>query len=318
MRVMPSILVTGATGNVGGALVEELVRRGAPVRGASREPSRARTRAPACPEWVPFDLERPETFGAALDGVERVFLIARPGDDDPDRTAAPFLQAMVDAGVRRVVTLTAMGADRRGDVSLGRLERLVEDTGIPWTHLRPNWFMQVFATQPLLSAIRATGRIEVPAAHASISWVDARDVAAVAAATLTEPDHEARAYVLTGPEALDHARVAGILGEVSERPLTYRPLDEEAGRRAVLAAGLGARRAERLTRFYRLVRAGACAPVSDDIASVLGRPPTPFQRFATDHRHLWATSSSEQRSADAAPAPAHAPAVRTPSREEIS
>lgn len=318
MHVTPSILVTGVTGTVGGALVEELVRRGSPVRGASRNPSRARTITPACREWVPFDLERPETFGAALDGIERVFLIARPGDDDPDRTAAPFLQAMVDAQVRHVVTLTAMGADRRDDVSLGRLERLVEDTGLPWTHLRPNWFMQVFATHPLLSAIRATGRIEVPAAHAPISWVDARDVAGVAAVTLTEPDHEARAYVLTGSEALDHAQVAGILGDVSGRALAYRPLDEETGRRAVLAAGLGARRAERLTRFYRLVRAGACAPVSGDIASVLGRPPTPFQRFATDHRHLWASGPSEQRSATVAPAPAHPPTARTPSLEEIS
>lgn len=124
--------------------------------------------------------------------------------------------------------------------------------------------------------------------------------------------------MLTGPEALDHAQVAGILSDVSERALTYRPLNEEAGRRAVLAAGLGARRAERLTRFYRLVRVGACAPVSDDIASVLGRPPTPFQRFATDHRHLWATSPSEQRSATVAPAPARPPAARTPSRKETS
>lgn len=287
---MEAILITGATGNVGGTLVQELVRRRASVRGASRDPSRAATSTPACPEWVPFDLERPATFEAALEGIERVFLIARPGDDEPDRTAAPFVQAMVDSDVRRVVTLTAMGADRRDDVSLGRLERLVEETSLEWTHLRPNWFMQVFAADPLLSAIRATGRIEVPAADAAISWVDARDVAAVAAATLTEPDHGGRAYVLTGPEALDHAQVGAILGEATGRPLGYRPLDEEAGRRAVLAAGLGARRADRLTRFYRLVRAGACAPVSGDVASVLGRPAIPFHRFAEDHRDLWATA----------------------------
>ena len=287
---MESILVTGATGHVGRALVGELVRRGVSVRGASRDPSRAAASSPACPEWVSFDLERPATFDSALEGIERVFLIARPGDDEPDRAAAPFLQAMVDSDVRHVVTLTAMGADRRDDVSLGRLERLVEETDLQWTHLRPNWFMQVFATDPLLSAIRATGRIEVPAADAAISWVDARDVAAVAAATLTEPDHRGRAYLLTGPEALDHDQVARILSEGTGRPLGYRPLDEESGRRAVLAAGLGARRADRLTRFYRLVRAGACAPVSEDVASVLGRPAIPFRRFAEDHRHLWATS----------------------------
>jgi uncharacterized protein YbjT (DUF2867 family) len=191
------------------------------------------------------------------------------------------------ADVDRVVTLSAMGADRRRDVSLGRLEQIVEEAGFAWTHLRPNWFMQVFSSGPLLAGIRATGRIEVPAGEAAISWVDARDVAAVGAAALTEAGHQERAWLLTGAQALDHGAVADILGDAAERPIAYRPLDEEEARRMILAAGLGPRRAERLLRFYRLVRAGACAPVSRDVETVLGRPALSLERFARDHRDCW-------------------------------
>ncbi|MGD8871808.1 MAG: NAD(P)H-binding protein [Gemmatimonadota bacterium] len=281
------ILVTGATGTVGAYLLDELVRRGVSVRGASRDVERARTEKPRL-EWADFDLTRPETFAPALEGVDRVFLIARPGDDDPERTARPFVKAMAMAGVGQAVTLSAMGAERRDDITLDRMERLVEEAGLAWTHLRPNWFMQVFAVPPLVHAISATGRIEIPAADARISWIDARDVAAVAATVLTESSHEGRAYLLTGGEALDHARVAEILSRASGRDIEYCALDESEGRERVLAAGLGPRRAERLTRFYRHVRAGACAPVSHDVAQIVGRPPITFERFAEEHRDSWA------------------------------
>lgn len=283
-----TILVTGATGTVGTALVRELNRRGAAVRGASRDPARAPQGAGDV-AWVAFDFSAPGTFQAALEGVDRVFLIARPGDDEPARTARPFVGAMAEAGVRRVVTLTAMGAERRDDVSLGHLERLVEEAGFAWTHLRPNWFMQVVAVPPLVHAIAATGRIEVPAGDARISWIDARDVAAVAAVALTEAGHERRAYLLTGGEALHHRDVAEALSAASGREIVYRALDEAEGREAVLAAGLGPRRADRLTAFYRLVRAGACAPISTHVAEVLGRSPTTFESFAEEHRSHWAT-----------------------------
>ena len=291
-RTSGTILVTGATGTVGASVMQLLVEDSAPARAGSRDPAAARSMQPGA-EWVAFDMERPGTFASALEGVDRVFLIARPGDDEPERTARPFVEAMRRGDVRHVVTLSAMGADRRDDISLGRLEALVEDSGLAWTHLRPNWFMQIFCVSPLVDAIRATGCIEVPAGDARISWIDARDVAAVSAATLTRPGHAGRAYLLTGAEALDHTEVARTLSEASGRDVRYRTLDEDEGRRAVLASGLGPRRAERLGRFYRLVRAGACAPVSTDVATVLGRPPIGFQRFARAYSHTWLAPSRE-------------------------
>lgn len=282
-----TVLVTGATGTVGRVVVEELVGRGETVRGATRDPERARRSGAPATEWVAFDFERPAGFDAALRGVDRLFLIARPGDDDPARVAGPLVEAMARAGVRRVVSLTALGVDRREDISLRRVETMAEDAGFACTHVRPNWFMQVFSGGPLLAGLRAVGRIRVPAGDARISYVDARDVGGVSAAALAEGGHEGKAYALTGPKSLDHREVARMLSEASGREITYVPQDEDEARTAIMRAGLGAERAERLIGFYRLVRAGHSAPVTGDVEAVLGRPAIPFSRFAEDHAHHW-------------------------------
>ena len=280
------ILVTGATGTVGGHLVDALRRQGAALRVATRDPARAAVRWPDT-ETVEFDLERPATFDPALASVEAVFLIARPGDDESDRVAFPLIERIRVAGVRRVVDLSAMGAEQRDDFALRRIERKLEDDGFAFTHLRPNFFLQVFSTGPLLGQIRATGAFSIPSAEARLSYVDARDVAAVAAVTLTSAGHEGRAYTLTGGESLSHGEIARAISRAAGRTIRYVPIDEDAARRALTASGLSPARIERLIGFYRLVRAGACAPVHPDVAQVLGRPPLGVDRFAIDHRASW-------------------------------
>ncbi len=281
------VLVTGASGNAGGELVKALLERGWAVRGATRDVDRVAGAGPAGCEWTPFDFDRPDTFQAALEGVDRVFLVAPPGDMAPERTVGPFVDAARGSGVERIVSLSAMGAERREDVPLGRMEALVEEAVPAWTHLRPNWFMQIFAVHPLVAGIRSAGRIAVPAGDARISWIDARDIAEVAAATLCEPGHEERAYTLTGGEALDHRAVADMLSRSTCRRIEYRSLDEGEAREAILEAGLGPTRADRLLGFYRLVRDGACAPVSPDVEAVLSRPPRTMERFARDYADVW-------------------------------
>lgn len=303
VRTNPEVLVVGATGTVGRGVTARLLRMGVSVRGATRAPALALRRSIPATEWARFDLEDPSTFPSALEGIRGAFLVARPGDPDPARVAAPLLQEMGRAGVRRIVNLTAMGADSRGDVTLGALERLVEDGGFQWTHLRPNWFMQIFATGPLREAIRATGRLAVPAADAGISFVDARDVSAVAARVLTEEGHAGTAYTLTGERAVDHGEVARVLSEVAGRRIEYVPLDEEQARRVIVEGGLGPDRAERLIRFYRLVREGRAAPVTGDVASVLGRPPVPLSRFARDYAEAWRNAPSSPRKSQEDPIP---------------
>ena len=281
----PGTLVMGATGAVGGQLLALLRSAGERAVGASRNPGRAA--AARGGEWRGLDLERPETFPGALRGMERVFVVARPGDEHPEEAAAPLIEAARAAGVQRVVSLTAMGVEQDPEFGLRRMERLVEAAGLEYTHLRPNFFMQVFAAGPLAAAIRGTGTLRLPAAHARLSYVHTADVAAAAFGVLTARGHAGRAYTLTGPEALDHDQVAEHMAGASGRAIVYEPLTEAEARAELAATGLGEARVERLLGFYRRVRAGHCAPVSAAVEEITGRPPHRFAAFAAEYASCW-------------------------------
>jgi uncharacterized protein YbjT (DUF2867 family) len=258
------------------------------VRGATRDPRRAMDIVGTAAHWVEFDLERPESSAGALDGIDRVFMISLPGDDDADKFAGPFIEAMRSAGVQHVVHLSAMGTPERPDFSLRKVELLIETSGIPFTHLRPNFFMQVHSTGSLCQAIRDARRIALPAADARLSFIDARDVAAVAARVLLDaPSHQNRSYTLTGPEAIDYHEVAAAITRAIGHDVQYLPIDDDTTRNVLRSAGFTDRHIERLLAMYRLVRMGACEPVSADAAQLLSRPANRFEQFAADHARCW-------------------------------
>ena len=281
-------LVLGATGTVGARLLDELLAGGVAVRAATRNPEQAVAKGEAAVQWVEFDFERPETFADALAGVDRVFMISRPGDEEADRFVAPFIDAMRASDVKHVVNLSAMGTPQRPEFSLRKVELALEASGIPFTHLRPNFFMQVHSAGTLGQAIRMTRRLALPAGDARLSFIDARDVAAVAVRVLTDPQaHANRAYTLTGPEAIDYHQVAACITKAIGDPVQYVPIDDAATSAMLQAAGFAAPQIERLLAMYRLVRMGACEPVSPDAESILGRPSIRFSDFAVDHVDCW-------------------------------
>jgi len=290
-----TVLVMGATGEVGGRVLRALVARGGLVVGASRVPARAAVSLGG--SWRELDLEREATFAPALRGVERLFLVARPGDDDPDVSGALLLAAAAAAGVRHVVLLSAFGAEQEPGFGLRRLELLLEASGLSWTHLRPNFFMQLFAGPPLLPALLATGVLRLPAADARLSYIDTRDIADVAVAALTRDEHQGKAYALTGPESLDHYDVVRLISAAAGVDFRYEPIPEAAAAAALAAGGLNAARVQRLLGFYRRVRAGHCAPVHADVESVLGRPARAFVEFAADCAPWWRQPQNAQASA---------------------
>ena len=173
------ILIVGATGRVGGELVRLLTEKGEAVRAATRSPSTVSTGFPCFKEAVEFDFDRPETFAPALKGVAKVFLISRPGDNHADKVAIPFIDLAKKEGIRLIVNLTAMGVERDDLFMLRIIEQYIEGSGIPYVHLRPNWFMQNFNSGPMLADIRATGGLHLPASDAKLSFIDVRDIAAV-------------------------------------------------------------------------------------------------------------------------------------------
>lgn len=284
------ILIIGATGRVGVELVRLLIEKGEAVRAATRNLTKASASMPRFTEIIEFDFDRPDTFTPALKGIDKVFLIARPGDNHSDKVAIPFIDKAKKEGVRLIVNLTAMGVEQDDSFALRLIEKYIEASGIAFVHLRPNWFMQNFNSGSMLADILSTGGLHLPASDAKLSFIDIRDIAAVGLAALTDPRHIGSALTLTGGEALDHYEVVNILSRTAGKTIAYIPLSEEVACAALENAGVAAELIERWTKFYRLVRQGQCKSVTHHVESVLGRPTITFEQYAKDYAASWRQS----------------------------
>jgi uncharacterized protein YbjT (DUF2867 family) len=278
------ILIVGATGTVGSEVVRQLAARRVPVRALVRTPEKAA--AVAGPSVAPVigDLARPRTLDQALDGVTRALLLS-PLDPEQARLQGNFVEAARRAGPVHVVKLSGLGTATDSEVRSGRLhaetERQLEDSGLPFTHLRPLYFMQNLLG--LAGEVAETGALRAPMGTARIAMVDARDVALAAAATLTSPGHAGRAYTLTGPAALSFADVAAALSAPTGRSVVYRdqpPADREA---RLAASGMSPWLVELRMEFWRLLSRGGAATVTDAVRVLTGGPPRSIDQFAADH-----------------------------------
>ena len=283
------ILVTGATGTVGTHLVRELRRADRPVRIVTRHPEKISDRRDAAIAVVTGDLADPEVTRRAVADCERIFLLTGPDPRQHDLQAG-VVAAAREGGVRHIVKLSALGARPDSPMNLAReharTEALIRESGMDWTFLHPHAFMQnLFAQIP---AIKRESTLYAPTGEGSMAMIDARDVAAAAAAVLCGDRHAGRTYFLTGPEAISMAEAAVILGDVLEREIRCRMVSPEAGREAMVSMGMPAWLADDLTVLNRFFREGGGARVSGDGPALMGRAATPFARFADDHRAMFA------------------------------
>lgn len=280
---LPPILITGATGTTGRALLPLLAAAGARVRALVRPSAAATAKLPPGVERVPGDFDRPATLAHALVGVERAYLVTNSTERAEAQQLA-FVEAARRAGVRHVVHLSQLHARADSPVRFLRyhaaVERALEASGMAWTHLRPNLFMQsLLAVAP---AVAAEGRLYAPVGDARVSVVDVRDVAAVAARALTEDGHEGRVYDVTGPEALTHAELAEQIGGATGRPVAFVDVPEDALRDIARAMNAPTWQAEGLVEDYAHYKRGEAAGVSSAVADVTGRPPRTFRAFARE------------------------------------
>jgi uncharacterized protein YbjT (DUF2867 family) len=281
-----NILVTGATGNVGAELIKQLSAQDVSVKAAVRNLEKARSMGWKNVESVFFDYDRPETFETAFADVERIFVVPPPISPRQHEVLIPMLDAAKRAGVRHIVNLSTMSVEHDETLPLRRAEKHLEESGMTYTLLRPNWFMQN-CNGFLLGSINGQGGIYVPAADAKTSVIDIRDIAAVAVAALTTEAHDNRAYTLTGERALDHYEMVNMLSAVSGKGLYYMPISDDDMRAGLKSAGLPDENSEMLIRLYQFVRQGWTAPVSPDVANVLGREPITFEQYAQDYAEYW-------------------------------
>ena len=232
------ILVTGATGKVGSQLVRRLSEARAPFRAIVRSSGKAETIRDAGGEAVVGDLSDEALLAAAMHGIDKLFLLTNSVPEQPANEAR-IVDAAKKAGVRHVVKLSTSGADAKNPPVFLEIhrdaERHIEASGVPWTFLRPSFFMQNYLD--FADAIRAQGVLASPAGAGRHPDVDARDLGDVAARILTEDGHEGRAYELTGPEAYSFADVARKIAKVAGREVRFVDQSPEEGLRALRKAG---------------------------------------------------------------------------------
>jgi uncharacterized protein YbjT (DUF2867 family) len=282
------ILVTGASGSTGGELIRHLSARRIPVRAMVRRPQAQAYDASSGVEYVTADFEDPVSIRRAVDGVERAFLVT----NSSERTEAQqirFVEAARAAGLRRIVYLSQLNAAKNSPVRFLRYHAVVEEvisfSGISFTHLRPNLFMQGFLA--FRSSIASQGKFFAPAGDARVSIVDIRDIVAVAAIALTGSGHEGKIYDVTGPEALTHSDMAFRLSDALGKQVAFIDISESAMREALAGHGFPKWQTEGLIEDYAHYRRGEASSVSNLVPDVTGVSSHTFRTFALDYKEAF-------------------------------
>ena len=277
---MATTLVIGANGTVGTELVRLLSAGGHTVRKATSKPV-----ADAALD-VHLNLASGAGLATAFAGVEQVFMLCPPGYTNQDALLIPAMDAARAQGVRKIVLMTAMGANADESAPLRKAEVHLIHSGLAYNIIRPNWFMQNFNTF-WIQGILEHGKIFLPVAQAKGSFIDARDIAAVAAALLSSEVHNNQAFDLTGSTAYDHDEVAAVLSAATGRPIGYEDIPPEAMRSGLLAAGVPAPYAEFLLMILGFFKAGYSERTTDAVQTILGRAPGSLAQYAQDYRSAW-------------------------------
>ncbi len=278
-----TILVLTATGTTGSATVAALHRRGASVRAATRDPSKASF--PEGVEAVRWDYDAPETWAPALAGVDALYFANPAFRADEVALGQAILAAAKAAGVRRIVKLSAIGVENSPESGHRQVELAIEASGLQWVHLRPNFFFENFI-EFYGGSIAQEGAIYLPAGEGRTSFVGAADIGEAAATALLGAAH-GEAWTLTGGEALDHAEVAMALSGVLGRPIRYIDIPPAAFEEALRGYGSGEVAVQTMSALYGFVRAGWTGGVAPDLARVLGRAPQTFAAWAAQNPGAW-------------------------------
>jgi len=276
---MSRILIVGASGTVGSELSRVLSAQGETVL-------KATSRAPAGADQVQLDLLNPAGLQAAFSGVDRAFFLVPPGHVNQDVLLAPLIDEAKARGLKKVVLMSAMGANADENAPLRKAERRLEASGLAWNVIRPNWFMQNFNSF-WLHGIQTAGQIFLPVGTAKGSFIDARDIAAVAARLLTSDTFANRDFDLTGPRALDHAEVAAILTQATGKAIGYTEITPDAMRQGLLGAGLPPAYAEFLLVILGYFKAGYAERTTEAVLQISGRAPRTIEQYAKDYRASW-------------------------------
>ncbi len=281
-----TILVTGATGNVGREVVNALLQRDQPLRAAVINEADAAHVPGTDTPTARFDFGDPGTYEAAFRDVDRLFLMRPPAIADVERYLFPVVDYARAAGIRQIAFLSLMGVENNKRVPHYAVEQYIMQSGVPYTFVRPSFYMQNLNTV-YRESIRDNDEIYLPAGRGKTAFIDVRDIGAVTALALSETGHENKAYAITGDDALDYFEIAKVLSEVLGRDIRYPKPTMPAYLMRLRKQGVPADYIKVQRMLYTPVRLGLAAETTDELARLLGRPPISFRQYAEDYAGYW-------------------------------
>lgn len=278
-----TILITGATGNIGGEVIQQLLAKQVPIRGLVRDLKKAAKLEAQRIELAQGDFSQPETLDAALQGVEKAFLVM-PNHPHQVELESNFIDAAQRAGVQHLVKLSVLGAGELPSTFQQwhrQIEQHLEQSGMAWTHLRPNMLMQNMRwfTQTIVQQ----GAFYNSVGDTKISHIDARNVASVAAVCLTDSRHENQAYDLTGPVAVSFDQVADYFSKALNRSVQYVNLTPADLKAARLANGEPEWYLDAEAQLFNCWQTGSGSIVTTAIVDILHKPATSFEAFVQNY-----------------------------------
>lgn len=278
------ILVTGATGNIGSELVKLLVAKGLPVRVISRDEKKVSHLDPSV-QRVIGDRHDPSIVRKAAQGADKVFMLAVLFDKNHEADRL-LIEEAKQAGAKKIVMISSGSVRMEGNL-IGRLhreiEQMVEDSGVPWTLLRPGGFMSN-AILWWAETIKSQSKVFNPAGNGKTAPISPYDIAAVAAVALSSSEHEAKAYELTGAELVSAPEQVQILGKVIGRPIECVDIPVEVAAERMIASGLPEALVKSLADLWTQVRKEAYTFHTNEVERLTGRPAQTFETWCREHR----------------------------------
>ncbi len=280
------ILVIGSLGNVGAEVVKQVLARGGKVRAADIDEKKLRERFGDTVEAVRFDFTDPTTYEATFQDITKMFYMRPPHITNIQRDMVPSMNAAKKAGVERVVFLSLIGIEKTTYVPHYKVETYLKALNLQTTFLRASFFMQNLNTTHR-QEIQERDEIYVPVGAAKTSFLDVRNIGAVAAVALTQPGHENKAYDLTGPEALDYWQAAEILSQTLGRKITYKNPNPPAFLLNTTRRGTPFAFALVMMGLYTATRFGQAEIVTNEVERLTECKPISFRQYVNDYKNSW-------------------------------
>ncbi|NBI08163.1 SDR family oxidoreductase [Senegalia massiliensis] len=285
---MDKYLVTGASGNIGKYVVDELIVLKKDIKAAVHNTEKAKKlfKDKEDVELVKFDFLDKKTFENALEGVQAIFLVRPPNLANPRKDMLPFLEAAKEKGIEKIVFVSLLGVEKNPIVPHRKIENMIKNLSIPYVFLRPSFFMQNLNTNHK-EEIKKRDELYIPAGSSKTSFIDTRDIARAAAISLIENKYKNISITLTGKEAIDYNEVSKILSEVLGRKIEYKNPSLLRFRKERIKRGTPKEFANVMTLLYLMTKLGTAKDITYDLEKIIGREPIGFKQYAIDHKDYW-------------------------------